>query len=177
MTTVSRIPITNAGFVFVLLLGAGCDGLFNFSDHQLVSQPPPQPPDGSTEDGASYRCRAVTVDPALDYEAMCRHYCDTLEESSRYLSLSRGEMPADAGSVSSTCYELRCAPKCVDLALCLTQCDGAGQNYAAVCAAADAGADEAVCPETPEDHVAACRAGCRPPLPPPGDPAGSGQAT
>jgi hypothetical protein len=98
---------------------------------------------------------------------MCRHYCDTLDETSRYLALSRGEAPADEGSVSQTCYELRCVPKCVDQALCFTQCEAAATQYAALCGSApDAGRDT-VCPLSVEDHDAACRAGCTPLAPPP----------
>lgn len=166
--------LTRASFFAALcLLGNACDGIFD-TGRELQEMPPVTSHDASSSPDASSdappppTCRAVTPDPAIDYQRMCRHYCDTLDETSRYLALSRGEAPADAGSVSQTCYELRCVPKCVDQALCFTQCEAAGTQYAAVCGnAPDAGSD-AVCPSSVEDHAAACRAGCSPPaLPPP----------
>jgi hypothetical protein len=178
MTTRTHLlPLAAAGLVLSVALAAGCDGIFGH--HDLTNDPPPPPPptptedhgimpirqqpDASAEDAPVRTCQAVMPDPSIDYVAMCRHYCDTLEETHRYVALSRGETPADAGSVSQQCYDLRCVPQCVDKALCLTQCDAANGYYGAVCATADAGADNAVCPSSPDDHLAACRAGCSPP--------------
>ena len=168
MNTPTRVSI----FAALSLLGNGCDGLFD-TGRELQAMPPVTARDASAAQDASAdvppppTCRAVTPDPAIDYQRMCRNYCDALDETSRYLALSRGEAPADAGGVSETCYELRCIPKCVDQALCLTQCEAAATQYAAVCGnAPDAGSNPA-CPSSVEDHAAACRAGCSPPAPPP----------
>ena len=165
MNTPTRVSIVAA----LLLLGNGCDGLFD-TGRELQQTPPVTSRDASVDrpgEAPPPTCPAVTPDPALDYPAMCRHYCDTLDETSRYLALSRGEAPAAEGSVSQTCYDLRCVPKCVDQALCFTQCEAAATQYAALCGSApDAGRDT-VCPLSVEDHDAACRAGCTPLAPPP----------
>ncbi|HEY7376379.1 MAG TPA: hypothetical protein VIF57_29740 [Polyangia bacterium] len=182
MRTHARFLFAAAGFALSAMLATACDGLLDFNHRNLttVDQPPPPTPDpGPTMPVPPQRdasadevappvrtCPAVMVDPSIDYVAMCRHYCDTLEETQRYVSLSRGEAPADAGTTSAQCYELRCVPRCVDQALCLTQCGAAGMYYTAVCADADAGADNAVCPASPDDHLNACRAGCSPPAAP-----------
>lgn len=170
MNMPTRVSTVAAALSVTALLGSGCDGLFDTgrelqqtppvttSRDASVDMPPEVPPP---------TCRAVTPDPAIDYPAMCRHYCDTLDETSRYLALSRGEAPADAGNVSQICYELRCVPKCVDQALCLTQCEAAATQYVAVCANAQDAGSNPVCPSSSEDHDARCRAGCSPPAPPP----------
>jgi hypothetical protein len=167
-------PIRGSIVAALFLLGSGCDGLFD-TERQLQEMPPVTSHDPSSAQDASAdvppapTCRAVTPDPAIDYERMCRNYCDALEETSRYFALSRGQTPADAGGMSQTCYELRCVPKCVDQALCFTQCEAAGTQYAAVCGNAPDAGNDAVCPASVEDHAAACRAGCSPPAPlPPG---------
>jgi hypothetical protein len=179
MRTHARFLFVAAGFV---LSATACDGLLDFGHRDLgvdqtpppTSDPPPdmsvpQQRDASADEVAPpvRTCPAVMVDPSVDYAAMCRHYCDTLDETQRYVALSRGETPADAGTTSAQCYDLRCVPRCVDQALCLTQCGAAGMYYAAVCANADAGADNVICPSTPDDHLAACRAGCNPLQPTP----------
>lgn len=180
----ARFLFAVAGFALSATLATGCDGLLDFGHRDLTVDPPPtsDPPpppdmsvpqqrDASADEAATpiRSCPMVTADPSIDYVAMCRHYCDTLEETQRYLSLSRGETPGDAGVTSQQCYDLRCVPRCVDQALCLTQCGAAGMYYAAVCANADAGAsvDDAICPSSPDDHLTACRAGCSPPPPHP----------
>jgi hypothetical protein len=38
-------------------------------------------------------------------------------------------------------------------------------NYTAYCAGTDAGADDPLCPSSPDDYLAACRAACSPPAP------------
>jgi hypothetical protein len=165
MNTPTRVSI----FAALSLLGTGCDAFFD-TERQLQEMPPVTSHDASSAQDASADvppCRAVTPDPAIDYERMCRNYCDALEDTTRYFLLARGEAPADAGDLSQSCYELRCVPKCVDQALCFTQCETAATHYAVVCGnAPDAGSDP-VCPSSVEDHTAACRTGCSPPAPPP----------
>ncbi len=172
MTTRARFPKAFAGFVLAAVLPLACGNLIDFSDRPLTDNPPVKqdagaPPDdaGANDDAGSdappVTCRAVTVDPAVDYEAMCRHYCDTLDETLRYLSLAQGRAPAPVGTTSQMCYELRCVPRCVDQALCFTQCEAAGTQYSAVCGTAEI-APDTVCPLSLEDHAAACRAGCGP---------------
>jgi hypothetical protein len=182
MRTDVRFLFAALGFALSATLATACDGLLDFGHRDLtVDQPPPPTPDpapptmpvtqrdASVDEGPEppiRRCPMVTADPSIDYAAMCRHYCDTLEETQRYSSLSRGETPGDAGVTSAQCYDLRCVPQCVDQALCLTQCGAAGMYYRAVCANADAGADNAICPSSPDDHLNACRAACAPPAAP-----------
>jgi|KBSMisStandDraft_5_1062788.scaffolds.fasta_scaffold229340_2 hypothetical protein len=162
----------------VVLLLAGACNAFHFGGGDLTPEPPPPSDSDPHSDrtsgvplpaqdaGAPARtCPEVMSDPHIDYLKMCRHYCDTLDETLRYLVLSRGETPADAGTVSQQCYDMRCVPRCVDQALCFTQCDAAAMNYAAVCANADAGPDNTLCPSSTDDHLSACRAGCSPPAP------------
>jgi len=162
-------PIRVSIFAALCLLGTACDGVFD-TGRQLQEMPPVSSPDASSAPDASAdapTCRAVTPDPAIDYDKMCRNYCDALEETRRYFLLSRGEAHPDAGGLSQSCYELRCVPKCVPQELCFTQCETAATQYAAVCGnAPDAGSDP-VCPSSVEDHLAGCRAGCSPPAPPP----------
>jgi hypothetical protein len=185
MTARHRLPIAAAGVVLSVALTIGCDGLLDFGHRDLANDPPPPPPTQTDDRSPPVQtdasvavgdppppptCRAVPEVAGFDYQAMCRHYCDTLDETLRYASLAGGQAPApaDAGGVSQQCWELRCVPRCVDQALCFTQCDADATQYAPVCADADAGADDAVCPSSPDDHLAACRAGCSPPpLPPP----------
>ena len=181
MSTRRRTPIAAVGFALPALLAGACDGLLDFGHRDLANDPPPaqtddrSPPvrtDASVPvgDPPPPTCPAVPEVAGFDYPAMCRHYCDTLDETLRYASLAGGQAAPDAGTVSQQCWELRCVPRCVDQAVCFTQCDADATQYAAVCADAGAGADNAVCPSSPDDHLAACRAGCSPPpLPPPPD--------
>jgi hypothetical protein len=110
----------------------------------------------------------VTVAPGAStpapgsYEAMCHHYCETLEQTNVYFCVSHGRgdltgCAAQIGDLASQCEALRCAPKLVDPALCLTQCGGLAALYGPLCADA-AGTPE--CPATPQAHDDACRAGC-----------------
>jgi len=174
MTTRAYFPKAFAGVLVAALLPLACGSLIDFNDRPLTDNPPVKqdagaPDAGANDDGANdggsdvppVTCRAVTVDPAVDYEAMCRHYCDTLDETSRYLSLAQGRTPAPVGTLSAMCYELRCVPRCVDQALCWTQCEAAGTQYSTVCGTAEISPDT-VCPVALEDHAAACRAGCGP---------------
>jgi hypothetical protein len=170
-----------AGFVACAVIAMACNAL-DFGSRDLTQPPPPPPPDpmvghipvpaqpDAGAEPAVRTCPAVMTPLFFDYFGMCRHYCDTLDETLRYLALAQGQTPGDAGSVSQQCYDLRCVPMCVDQALCLTQCDADATPYAAVCANADAGADDPVCPSSPDDHLAACKAGCNPPpiVPPQG---------
>ena len=172
MNDFARASGLTATLSLTALLGSGCGGVFG-GGGELQGNPPVTAYDASAAHDASAdvppapTCRAITPDPAIDYERMCRNYCDALEETSRYLALSRGQALVDAGGPSQACYELRCVPKCVDQALCFTQCEAATTQYAVVCGnALDAGNDP-VCPSSVEDHAAACQAGCSPPAPPP----------
>ncbi|HXU01599.1 MAG TPA: hypothetical protein VN903_11440 [Polyangia bacterium] len=177
MNAPTRSPLLAAVCLLPGLLGTACDSVFDINGRSLDNNPPVEQDAGAPATDAAPEmdaqpamdaepprtCRAVTVDPSLDYEAMCSHYCDTLDETTRYLSLSRNESPAPAGTVSQMCYQLRCVPKCVDQALCFAQCDAVATQYAAVCANSVVTPDS-VCPVSLDDHDTACRAGCSPPV-------------
>ena len=114
---------------------------------------------------------AGVPDAATDYEAMCRHYCETLKETVFFLCVASGE---DATMCAETyaghadrCFDLRCVPRLVDPSLCLRQCDSLAPHYESVCATADP-ADTStlpLCPLSPAAHDAACRLGCAPAMP------------
>jgi hypothetical protein len=111
---------------------------------------------------------AVAVDggaPAPEpgtYEAMCRHYGDTLEATLVYHCLDSGGGADDCTSRFATtavqCVDLRCVPKLVTPGLCLVQCDGLAESQAAYCAGAPAGTP--ACAPSATMQNAACRAGC-----------------
>jgi len=164
MNTHSRHPFAAAGLLLAVVMMQACGGLIDFNDRELASNPPPHQQDAGDKDAAPRTCPAVKPDPALDYGVMCRHYCATLEETFRYA----GRAPEPAGTLTETCYQERCVPKCVDEALCLTQCDALAGVYGGVCGA-DAGAatDATLCPATPEAQLEGCRAACHPIVPPP----------
>jgi hypothetical protein len=177
MTTHRRFGIAAAGLALSALLGTGCDA-FDFEKDHLGETPPRQdppptmtPPPEMTpveEPPPPRTCSAVVPEATPAYEAMCRHYCDTLEETHLYLDLAAGRPPEPAGATSQLCYEIRCEPRCVPEELCFTQCGAVASHYEAVCADAES-APDTVCPLSPADHDAACRAGCRPATEPPDD--------
>jgi len=168
-----RFPL--GAVVAILLPGisaAACGGLFDFGNGALSNPPVTDmdagaPPMDAGPHEAAPGCAAVVVDPQIDYPTMCRHYCEALDATQRYLALSQGRTPAS--DVAQTCYDLRCVPRCVDQALCFTQCDALAPQYAAVCGNAEIALDTS-CPAAPADHDAACRAGCSPLRVPPGLP-------
>ena len=99
-------------------------------------------------------------DPA--YDAMCLHYCETLQETVLLYCISSGRDRATcmASAVPvATCFDDRCRPHRVDQALCLRQCDALAVDYAAVCPVAGDPSDS-LCLSSRADHAAACRAGC-----------------
>ena len=114
--------------------------------------------------------KEVTADAAAptpvpgSYEAMCHHYCETLEQTNVYFCVSHGRgdlgaCAAQVGDLSSQCETLRCAPKLVDPPLCLTQCGSLAALYGPYCDNA-APTPGTACPATPQAHDDACRAGC-----------------
>ena len=162
MTTRTRPRIATASFLLALsaLLGAGCGLNFDFN-RKLEDAPPPQDP--PVDDVRM--CEAVTPVATPEYEAMCRSYCDALEETLTY----GGYNSEAAGAVSQSCYELRCVPRCVSHDTCVQQCHALGVQYQAVCVSSGIGSD-AECPGLIWERVDSCNAGCDLWLPPPGPP-------
>ena len=124
-----------------------------------VSPVDPEPAD------AGMPAEAGASDPqAGTYEAMCRHYCETLEETLVYGCLASGMGDADAcaqrfAGTTAQCYDLRCVPRRVEAPLCVQQCDGLASSYAVVCGTAGV-VTEPLCPSPSTAHDDACRAGC-----------------
>ena len=167
--TRSRFEIVSAGLLFSVFLGAGCDLDFDYRRNLDDAPPPPDAP--PAEDVRM--CQAAAPEASPEYEAMCRHYCDTLEATLSYAGQNTGA----PGAVSQSCYELRCVPRCVSHDLCVQQCHALGFQYQSVCANAEIAPDTA-CPVSIQERVDACVAGCdvwvppaEPPAPekPPGD--------
>lgn len=143
---------------------------------ELVSpeRPPPtgpapisgdQPDAGSPDAGAP-----PPRDPS--YEAMCRHYCKTLERTLVYACIGAGAPTADEcvvlhAGTTAQCFELRCVPGRVTASLCSVQCGVAADKYDAVCGTTgDATAAAAprpgglFCSPEAEREDAACDSGC-----------------
>jgi hypothetical protein len=109
---------------------------------------------------------AVTPDaPAIGdaYAAMCRHYCQTLEETD-LLACVAGNRDVErcqtlVAGTTDGCFNARCVQGRVDLSLCFTQCGVVAREYGNRCPPAGDPADP-LCPSSTADHDAACRAGC-----------------
>jgi hypothetical protein len=102
------------------------------------------------------------------YEAMCAHYCRTLEKTMVYMCLQEGRPAAWCADQwrghAQVCIEYRCQARAPDLAICFRQCDALARFYGPYCAAADP-AGQLQCPLSPADEDRACRAGCVMPEP------------
>jgi hypothetical protein len=159
MTMRTRPGIAMVGYLLAALLGAGCGLNLDFN-RDLQSPPSQDPP---TDDARM--CAAVIPEATPEYEAMCRSYCDALEETLTYAGSSGGA----PGAVSQSCYELRCVPRCVTYDTCLQQCHALGVQYQSVCVADGIGS-EAECPGLIQERVDHCLAGCALWVPPPGPP-------
>jgi hypothetical protein len=125
----------------------------------------PASPDAGSPAEAGTPAEAGVPDPqAGTYEAMCRHYCETLEQTLVYacLASASGDAAVCAERFQGTtaqCHDLRCVPRRVEASLCLQQCDSLASSYAGVCGTAGVG-PESVCPSPAAAHDDACRAGC-----------------
>ena len=141
-----------AGLAVLALFGAACDLNFDFDRRNLQDDPPP-PRDASTE--PPRMCTPVVAEATPEYEAMCRHYCNELEATLTY----SGKNQEPAGAVAQSCWELRCAPRCVNHDTCTSQCHSIGYSYQEMCRGVEIG-PESICPVTIDERVAACLAGC-----------------
>jgi hypothetical protein len=95
------------------------------------------------------------------YEAMCLHYCETLEETLVYsclVSVGADDCASRFMGTVAQCVDLRCTPKLVTPSLCLVQCDALTTNQSSYCKTAPATAP--VCASPPAAQNQACRAGC-----------------
>jgi hypothetical protein len=158
MATRTHLGTATAGLTLFVLLGTACD-LLDF-DRQLDGAPPRQ--DMPAEEMPPFRCAAAVAEATPEYEAMCRHYCGELEATLTYGGYNT-EAP---GAVSQSCYELRCAPRCVTQEVCVSQCHAIGVQYQALCGHAEI-APGTVCPVSLQDRVDACLVGCGVPVAPP----------
>jgi hypothetical protein len=149
MTMRRRPGIATASFLFSALLGGGCGLNLDFN-RRLESAPPQDPPMNDVR-----TCEAVVPEATPAYEAMCRHYCDALEETLTYA----GSNSEPQGAVSQSCYELRCVPRCVSHDTCVQQCHALGVQYQSVCADTEIPADT-TCPVLIQERVDSCLAGC-----------------
>jgi hypothetical protein len=160
------------GALGLVVFVAACEGGPTDDSRALVvtarPAPEPQPTDTTavddSHDGGSATTTTTTTDDG--YAAMCRFYCATLEETDVYACIARG---SEASGCSATytglrdeCWDIRCAPHLVPWSLCSEQCDSLATFYGMVCAGVTP-ADGTLCPSSPADHDAACRAGCPPP--------------
>jgi hypothetical protein len=159
MTTRIRLGVTTVGVLLSAFSGAACGPVIDFNDRELQS-----PPETPAEEMPPRTCVAVVTEATPAYEAMCRHYCGELEATLSYAGHAEA-----AGAASESCYELRCAPRCVSRETCVSQCHAVGVHYQALCADAES-APDTVCPVSVQDRVDACLVGCGVPVAPP-DPA------
>jgi hypothetical protein len=113
-----------------------------------VPQPPPPP--------------AETPASPSSYETMCRHYCQTLDDTNFFICLGQhGAVEAcrtQAAHTTERCYDDRCLPHLVSHDLCQTQCEVVSGLYGSYCQGQPAGE---VCPDPPQQHLADCRRGCQ----------------
>jgi hypothetical protein len=156
-----RLGIAAGGVALFAALGTGCADFIDFNDRNL--QQPPRAEERPAEEARM--CSAVVPEATPAYEAMCRHYCGELEETLRFADLAAGRTSGPAGAVAESCYELRCAPRCVSVDTCVQQCHAVGAHYQALCAGVEI-APDTVCPVPVQDRVDACLAGCGVPVPP-----------
>jgi len=136
----------------VAFAGAACDLNIDFDKRRLADQPP-QP--ASPEEMPVRMCTPVAPEATPEYEAMCRHYCDELEATLTYA----GKNQEPTGAVSQSCWELRCAPRCVSQETCGQQCHALGVAYQALCSGVEV-APDTMCPVTIDARVEACLVGC-----------------
>jgi hypothetical protein len=120
--------------------------------------------DPSGSEGAIVVAKPPGGPAPVTYEAMCRHYCETLETTVVLSCLASGGSAADCAARfpawADRCEELRCAPRLVEPSLCLVQCDALANQYATYCG--QASADAARCAQPAASQAQACRAGCGP---------------
>lgn len=174
----SWVTILAFGFV-----GIGCDGLAG--DRQPLMAGPPSvvkekrpalavggaaPDSGLLQDGGldtllsseDLAGSEVSGSAALagTYQAMCQHYCDTLEKTDLYacLSMNASDCAARFSTVAAECVDLRCSSELVQPSLCLTQCDALATNLSAYCRIAPAGVTACASPLVKQNET--CRAGC-----------------
>ena len=131
----------------------GCDWTQVLGDPDAPAPPSTHQPDA-----------AAPMDGSTGTEAMCRHYCQALEETDLLVCASSGTTAdADACEASTPkadlCVALRCSTGRVDTSLCLTQCDALARYYDAHCPVAGPSPDP-LCPTSRAEHDRNCRAGC-----------------
>jgi len=161
--------IPRLGLALVAFAGAACDLNIDFEKRRL-SDPPPEPTPSvdqtpSPEEPPPRMCTPVVAEVTPEYEAMCRHYCDELEATFTYA----GTNHEPAGAVSQSCWDLRCAPRCVSQETCGQQCHALGVQVQAACSGVEP-APETMCPVSIDGRVSACLVGCGFAAPPPEEP-------
>jgi hypothetical protein len=113
--------------------------------------------------GAPDALPGADAEAPTGYEAMCRHYCQTLEQTLLYRCLeAEGPSAGCAGRFEGTtaqCFDLRCVPMKVPPYLCPVQCDSLATFYQPACARADLAGDP-LCALPAGEHDRLCRQGC-----------------
>lgn len=138
------------------LLLAGMGGACDWTQGLGDPEPPPAPPHKPSVDAAA------PGDGPAGYDGMCRHYCQTLQETDILACVScGGELDGcrAAEPTADTCFEARCTGQRVDVPLCLMQCDAVARYYDQRCPVVGPSTDP-LCPASQADHDSACRAGC-----------------
>jgi hypothetical protein len=142
--TNTRSFIGILGFLALATAGCGEEGDDAANSAIVVQQPPGSP-------------------VPVTYEAMCRHYCESLERTVVYNCLVSDTADTCAARFTAWadgCEELRCATRLVERPLCLAQCDSLAATRAAYCGQAQPGDERCAEPAATQDD--ACRAGCGP---------------
>jgi hypothetical protein len=101
----------------------------------------------------------VAAPAAGTYEAMCLHYCATLEQTLLYACLVRGADDCAATSAGTTtrCLDARCAQRLVQPPACLGQCDALESFQSTYCQQVGGGPACVAAAATQDDT---CRQAC-----------------
>jgi len=158
-----RHGLTKVVLVGLLVAGSGlgCDWISVVGDPDL---PTPTSPHTPTTDAAMAPDGPAVLPDGSDagYEAMCRRYCQALQETDVLACTSTGRQLDDCKAVTSStvdvCFDQRCRPHRVSLDLCFSQCDSLARLYDGRCPVSPS--SDPLCPLSPAEHDAACRAGC-----------------
>jgi hypothetical protein len=124
---------------------------------------PEVPADAAPDAGAPETGAEPDAEAPSGYEAMCRHYCQTLEQTLLYACLDSDGPDAGCADrfagTSQQCFELRCVPHRVPPSLCPVQCDALARYYRPACARPDlSGSPLCAVPADERDRL--CREGC-----------------
>jgi hypothetical protein len=169
--TTTRVLVGVLG-IAAAAVAAGCDEVgtqrqpLSVGASVVEQKPAAATPDGGDTDAAA-PAQAVTspvgapVPIPGSYEAMCRHYCETLEKTLVYACLVQGrddDCTTRFLGTTARCIDLRCAPRLVEPSLCLVQCDALEANESSYCETAPV--PDPVCATPPATRNEVCHAGC-----------------